>query len=227
MKKFKTGCDLNSCLLCKLCEKEWIPAIEVHRTNYKFDKGQEIFREGEEVKGIFFVYEGTVKVHKQWGEEKELILRFAKKGNIIGHRGLGKDLIYPVSGTAIEPVVVCFVPLDFFQASLKVNHGFLYELMQFFATELKESERNMRNLAHMSAKGRVAQALLTLEEKFGTTEDGFLNIDLSRQDLAAFAGTTYETTFRMLNELVEETSIALSGKKIALADKTLLIKWIS
>lgn len=92
--------------------------------------------------------------------------------------------MYPVSGTAIEPTTACFVELDFFQASLKVNHELLYELMQFFATELKESKRNMRNLAHMPVKGRIAQALLTLEEKFGTTENGFLNSTLIRQDIA-------------------------------------------
>src|SRR4030095_5159940 len=145
MKKVKTGCDLKTCLLCRLCQKEWIPAIGAHRSNFKVAKGETIFKEGDQVKGIFFVYEGTVKVHKHWGE-KELILRFAKKGNIIGHRGLGKDLVYPVSGTAIDPTTVCFVDLDFFKASLKVNHDFLFELMQFFASELKESERNMRNL---------------------------------------------------------------------------------
>jgi CRP-like cAMP-binding protein len=222
MKKLKTGCDVGTCLLCKLCQKEWIPAVAAHRTNYKVEKGEMIFREGDAVKGIFFVYEGAVKVHKHWGEDKELILRFAKKGAIIGHRGLGKDLVYPVSGTAINATTVCFVELDFFQASLKTNHTFLYELMQFFATELKESERNMRNLAHMPVKGRIAQALLTLEEKFGTSEDGFLKIILSRQDLASFAGTTYETTFRILNELSEEKAVAVDGKRISLQNKDLL-----
>lgn len=224
MKKIKTGCDLHTCLLCRLCQKEWIPAVAAHRIHYKVDKGETIFREGEGVKGIFFVYDGTVKVHKHWGEDKELILRFAKKGAIIGHRGLGKDLVYPVSGTAIEPTTVCFVELNFFQASLKVNHDFLYELMQFFATELKESERNMRNLAHMPVKGRIAQALLTLEEKFGTTDDGFLAITLSRQDLASFAGTTYETAFRMLNELTEEESIQIEGKRIAIGNRNSLLR---
>src|SRR6266542_4417365 len=129
MKKNKIGCDLKTCLLCRICHKEWIPAIEAHRLNFRVNKGEIIFTEGEEVKGIYFVHEGTVKVHKHWGD-KELILRFAKKGNIIGHRGLGKDLVYPVSGTAIEATTVCFLPLDFFQASLKVNYDFLYELMQ-------------------------------------------------------------------------------------------------
>jgi len=182
-----------------------------------------IFEEGNEVKGIYFVYEGTVKVHKHWGEEKELILRFAKEGHIIGHRGLGKDLVYPVSGTAIEPTTVCFVDLEFFKASLKTNYDFLYELMQFFANELKESERNMRNLAHMTVKGRIAQALLTLEEKFGNTSAGSLNLTITRQDLASFAGTTYETVFRVLNELVEEKAIVVDGKDIGIVDKTSLL----
>jgi CRP/FNR family transcriptional regulator len=218
MKKIKAGCDLETCLLCRLCHKEWITAINTHRSNFKFNKGEVIFAEGEEVQGIYFVYEGTVKVHKHWGD-KELILRFAKKGAIIGHRGLGKDLFYPVSGTAIEPTTVCFVDLNFFQASLKVNHEFLYELMQFFAAELKESERNMRNLAHMPVKGRIAQALLTLDEKFGCTNHGFLDLTISRQDLASFAGTTYETVFRVLNELTQEQIIETKDKQIKILSR--------
>lgn len=225
MKKNKAGCDLNTCLLCRLCHKEWIAAIAAHRTNFEVTKGEIIFREGDEVKGIYFVYEGTVKVHKHWGD-KELILRFAKKGNIIGHRGLGKDLFYPVSGTAIEPTTVCFVDLDFFQASLKINHDFLYELMQFFASELKESERNMRNLAHMTVKGRIVQALLTLEEKFTTTSEGFINLSISRQDLASFAGTTYETVFRTLNELSNDGLIITKGKKIGIINRQALSEYL-
>ena len=225
MKKNKAGCDLNTCLLCRLCHKEWIAAIAAHRTNFEVSKGEIIFKEGDQVKGIYFVYEGTVKVHKHWGD-KELILRFAKKGNIIGHRGLGKDLFYPVSGTAIEPTTVCFVNLDFFQASLKINHDFLYELMQFFASELKESERNMRNLAHMTVKGRIAQALLTLEEKFTNTSEGFINLSISRQDLASFAGTTYETVFRSLNELSGDGVIVIKGKKIGILNRQVLSEYL-
>lgn len=213
-------------MLCRLCHKEWLPAVAQHRTNYRYKKGELIFQEGEEVRGIYFVYEGTVKVHKHWGEDKELILRFAKKSNIIGHRGLGKDLLYPVSGTAIEPTTACFVDLEFFQVTLKVNYDFLYELMQFFASELKESERNMRNLAHMPVRGRIVQALLTLVDKFGTTTENFLDLALSRQDLASFAGTTYETVFRVLNELADKGIVQLQEKQIQIIDKQKLIEQV-
>ena len=34
------------------------------------------------VTAMYFVYEGATKVHKKWGD-KELIVRFAKKGHIV------------------------------------------------------------------------------------------------------------------------------------------------
>ena len=163
MKNNKQGCD-KSCFMCRHCLTEWLPAIEANRTNTDYKKGQLIFKEGDKVDGMFFVYSGSVKVHKQWGDDKELIIRIAKKGDIVGHRGLGADTIYPVSGTALEPVTVCFIDLAFFTSTLKVNTAFLYELMLFFASELKVSERKMRDLAHMPVKGSLAQALISLKE---------------------------------------------------------------
>lgn len=177
-----------------------------------------LFKEGDEVTGIYFVYSGTVKVHKHWDNEKELIVRFAKEGDIVGHRGLGKDNLFPVSATAIEQTTICFIDIHFFLSSLKINHDFLFELMMFYASELKESEKNMRNLAHMPVKGRIAQALLLLQEKFGITEDGYINITLSRQDFASYAGTTYETFFRIINELVEDNIVSVNNKNIAIVN---------
>lgn len=225
MKASKKNCDLKSCTLCKLCLKEWLPAIDANRKTFEVKKGEVIFKEGDPVTGIYFVYNGTVKVHKKWGDDKELIVRFAKKGDIAGHRGLGKEMFYPVSGTALEPSTVCFIELDFFLSSLKINNEFLFQLMMFFAEELKVSERNMRNLAHMQVKGRMAIALLTLKDKFGVSDKGCIDIRLSRQDLASYAGTTYETVFRVMNEFIEENIISVNGKDISVLDTNKLLEF--
>ena len=222
MKNNKHDCDLQSCFLCTLCLKEWLPAIQAHRKTIPVKKGTVIFKEGDNVDGIYFVYQGKVKVHKKWGAGKELILRIAGKGAILGHRGLGKSNLYPISATVLEDSTVCFIDLNFFQSTLKVNHDFTCKLMMFFAEELQESEKNMRNLAHMSVKGRVAQALLMLQEKFGTTAEGFININLSRQDLASLAGTTYETVFRIISDLTEENILTIRNKNIYISNKVKL-----
>jgi CRP/FNR family transcriptional regulator len=219
----KENCDLKTCYFCKLCLKDWIPAVSAHRSNLKFKKGELIFREGEEVKGIYFVYSGRVKVHKKWSGDKELILRFAGQGAIVGHRGLGGDNYYPASATALEPTIMCYMDLDFFMSSLKVNHDLTLNLLNFFAEELKESEKRMRNMAHMSVKGRLAYALLLLKNKFGLTQEGNVNIILSRQELASYVGATYETVFRTLGELSNDRIISISGKEIKLLNETTLV----
>jgi CRP/FNR family transcriptional regulator len=224
MAKSKNVCDLKSCFLCMHCLKDWIPAIAAQRKNYVVKKGEAIFKEGDPVTGIYFVYEGKVKVHKKWDAEKELILRFAKKGDIVGHLGLGDTGYYPVSATAIEAGIICYISMDFLESTLNVNNSFVIKLMRFFANELQESEKRMRNLAHMPVKGRVAQALISLKNKFGINADGFIDIDLSRQDLAAFTGAAYESLFRTINDLVEEKIIEIAGKSILIKNEGLLLK---
>jgi CRP/FNR family transcriptional regulator len=216
MKKSKDGCDLQTCYLCRLSMKEWRPAIAEAKNNIVLKKGEVLFNEDEEVKGMYFVYEGKIKVHKKWDDDKDLILRFAAKGDIVGHRGMGSGNVYPVSATALESSVVCYVDLDFFNASLSCNQHLIREFLQFYAQELYESEKNMRNLAHMSVKGRLANAFLSLRKKFGETKDGAINIELSRQDLASYTGATYETVFRILNEMLNEGLVEIDRKKIKL-----------
>jgi len=223
MKENKKKCDLKSCMMCRQCLTQWIPALDVNRKCYHFSKGELLFTEGDDLKGMYFINKGLVKVHKKWGLDKELILRIARDGDIVGHRGLGGDLMYPVSGTVLEPTDVCFVDLDFFNSTLKVNQELLFALMMFFAAELKESEKRMRNLAHMPVKGRIANALLSLKKKFGVTSEGTINLLLSRQDLASYTGTTYETLFRIMNELAEENAIGLSGKSIIILSEDILL----
>lgn len=223
MKTPDSCCDLKTCFLCRHSFEGWMPLIEANRDNRRYRKGERIFEEGRPVQGIYFLYSGKVKVHKRWGQEKELILHFAKKGDMLGFRGLGNRQVYPVSATALEPVTVCFVSLDFFENSLQVNPQLTYRLLKFYTNELQEAEKRMRNLAHMEVKGRVAETLLLLKKRFGQNRDGFLNITLTRQDMASFAGTTYETVFRVMSDLVADKLIKVSGKKTGILKEAQLL----
>lgn len=225
MKVSSTKCDLKSCFLCQNSLKNWHQVIGLNKLNMTFKKGEQIFKEGDEVKGIYFVYSGKVKVHKQWDAEKDFIVRFAKDSDILGHMGLGESNIYPVSATALEVVTVCYLTMDFFESTLEVNTKFTYNLMRFFANQLQEKDKKMRDLVHMSVKARIAQSLISLKNQFGENEDGFIAIELSRQDLSAFAGVSYETLFKVIVELTDLEVILTQEKrfKIKKEDELTLI----
>lgn len=212
-----TGHD--NCFLCRYSLPEWHTAIATNAKLVRYKKGQPVFKEGDPVTGFYFLHKGKVKVHKQWGREKELIVKFAREGDVIGHRGIGKDQYYPVSATAIEDVEGCFTTSEFLQTTLRVNNELTYQMMLFYAGELQDAERGMRNMVHMDVKSRIADSLLSILHIFGADKEGYIDSALTRQDIASFAGTTYETLFKVLNELIHDSIIAISGKHITILNK--------
>ena len=214
------ACDLTRCFLCRNCIPEWKELIAVKKRTLSIKKGKMLFQEGDKVEGIFFLFSGAVKIHAPWADGREMIFRFARGGEIAGHRGLwGPDGsgLYPISSTALEDVTACFISNEFLEASLKANPLLSYTLMHFYAAELQKAEQRMRDLTHMEVKGRIANALLDIEEIFGRDEEGRVAMSLTRQDIAAYAGTTYETVFKFFNELIAEGIIVTAGKEIKIS----------
>ncbi len=208
--------ELQNNILYKNCIPQWLPVINQSRQDHSFRKAASIFKEGDAVRGVFFIRTGKVKILQNWGNGKELILRFANSGDMLGYRGLGKKKIYPVTATCLENTEVFYLNMDVFEATLQVNPRLTYSLMDFYANELEETEKRMRQMAHLEAKGRMMEALLLLENKFGLNGRGYINIRLTKQDIASYIGTTYETVSRMTGELQNERLIETNGKEFRL-----------
>lgn len=208
-----------NCFLKKYALPEWEAAIDNNSKLLTFRKGQTIFREGDPVTGFYFLHEGKVKIHKRWGEDKELIIKLTKEGDVLGHRGIGADQHYPVSATALEDASVCFITTEFLRTTLRVNPELTYQLMLYYAKDLQEAEKGMRNMVHMDVKSRIADTLLKIAEVFGCDKKGTIQGTLTRQDIASYAGTTYETIFKVMNEFTADRIIELSGKTILIKDK--------
>jgi CRP/FNR family transcriptional regulator len=217
------SCDLSRCFLCTHCQPAWKEAIAHHKQTFSYKKGQSIFTEGDGVEGIYFLYSGAVKVHRAWGTDKELILRFATEGDVLGHRAQGGSAQYEhyqISATCLEASVACYIPQAFLESSFKTNPSFLYRMMQLYADELQKAETRMHQFALMEVKGRIAQALLTIQKTFWVDEEGYIRVPVTRQDISAYAGTTYETVFKIFTDWQAQGLIDTSGKRIRITQPT-------
>jgi CRP/FNR family transcriptional regulator len=210
-------CNIANCFLCQHCISEWKEVIALKKSTLPIKKGKAVLQEGEKVKGIYFLYKGYVKIHKQWTGQKDLILRFAGPGDILGLRGLGGVDHYPVTATTLEDSQLCYISNDFLESSLKANPNLTYQLMHYYAAELQRTEQRIRDMVHMEVKGRIAGALLELAA---------LPLAITRQDIASYAGTSYETVFKFFTELTKGRIIATSGKSIRINDAARLKKYI-
>lgn len=195
--------------------EEWWPVLDASRELRRIEKGKTIFKEGDDLKGVYFIGKGKVKIHQQWDTQKEVIIRFARNGDMIGYRGIGSRKKVTVSATALETSWLIYIPLLLFEKSLRVNFGLTHTLMGLYVSELEATERRVRNMAHMDVRGRIAEALLMLKTYFGLDHRGFIDLRLTKQEIASYVGTTYETISRVAAEFESKKWIKMEGRSIA------------
>ncbi len=216
MKRKCETCNHHNCFINKYCSEEWKPLITFHKTSTDYPAGATIFSEGDPVKGIYQIYSGKIKVVTSYNGEKERIVRLAKEEQILGHRGLGGKMIYPVTAITLEKSQVTFIPIDVFYNALKANSELAFHMLMFYADELKASEKRMKMLASMTAKEKIAVSIMNIVNTFGfdSNDPNLLSFTPTRKDIASIAGTTYETVIRVLGDLEKSKIILLEGKTI-------------
>ena len=145
---------------------------------------------------------------------REQIVRLAKEGQILGHRGLGRTLYY-FNTVALMDSLICFVENELFSDACMNCPAFAYNLIFFYASELRRAELRVKNQAQMNIREKVAMAFIYSYEVFGMNrETKMLNISLSRQDIADIAGTTAEQVTRQLSNFESEKIIARNKREI-------------
>ena len=220
------SCSNSNCLIKNNLENLFNSAFVENKNTLKCKKGQQFIIEGAPVNGLFFILKGTVKVFRTGINGREQIVRFAKEGEIIGHRGFGTEEYYSIGAIALQDMILCYFSKDDLQESLLNNPKLAYDMMHFYANELNKSESKVKSISQMTVRERVIDTLLYIHRKFGDLR-GFLNLPLSRKEYADYAGTTQEQVIRIFSLLKKEGLITAQGKKISITNIQVLKKEIS
>jgi CRP/FNR family transcriptional regulator len=212
--------DRLDALIAAHCSPEWRKLMEQRTTVLHFAQGEQLFKEKQPADQLYIMRTGKAKVHSSFEPGSTRILRFARDGQVLGHRGIGMDFTYTVSATALTDCVLEMIPMPRFLEVLRANAGFSFHFMLFMAEELRRSEEQVKNLMNMTVLQRVAKALRATADCFGFDPDDadLLAFTPSRQDLADYAGATYESTIRAVTELQKKKVIKTVGREIRIVN---------
>lgn len=206
--------NLSGSVFCSLNKSE-LGQLSDYKSYNVYKKGQVIFYEGNLPQGLYCINSGKVKIHKLGDDGKDQIVRLAKTGNVIGYRALLSGDNYYATATALENTTVCFFPKSIYLNLLGGNPDFSMKTIKMLAANLRNAEQMITNMAQKHVKERMAEALLLLREFFGMEDDkATINTVLTREDIGNIAGTTTETSIRVLSDFNKNKIIKLVGKKI-------------
>lgn len=184
-----------------------------------YSKNDFIFKEGEKPTGFQFLVEGKVIIYKEGFGGREQIIRMTKSLGIIGYRALLAGELHIGSAVALEDSTVYTVTPDYFFNKLLKNAAFSLKLLQTLSRELGFSNARTVTLTQKHIRGRLAESLLLLKEKYGWENDGAtLKVYLSREDIANLSNMTTSNAIRTLTTFAGEKVIAIDGRKIRILD---------
>lgn len=181
-------------------------------------KNKIIYREGSLSKGAYILRKGKVKIYQTNKDGKEQIAYIYRKGEIMGYRPLLCEAVHPVSAAALEDCVISFIPKAFFLNALDESPVLARRLLKNLSHEFTVWINKLTLFAQQPVKERVALSLLIINEKYkkDTSSTQPVVINLSRDDLANYVGTTTETLVRILRHLKDDNIITASGRKITI-----------
>lgn len=181
----------------------------------KYKKRQRIFAEGNHPIRLYYVHKGKVKIYKTNDDGKELIVNIIEQGEFFGYTALFENSVYKENADALEDSEIAAIPRAEFENLLHNNYEVCQKFVSLIAHEVTEKEEQLIHIAYNSLRRKVADALLTVNQKYHGSVDSY-SINISRENLAAVAGTATESLIRTLTDFKSEKLIDIKDGKISI-----------
>lgn len=181
-----------------------------------YKKKEDIYREGNYPRGIYFINKGKVKTFCTNEFGKELIIGLHKEGDFFGYTSLLQDEAYRDSAVVLEDADVYMIPKEVFFSLLYKNNEVSCKFIKILSDNVVDHEQHLITMAYNSVRKRVAHALIKIADTYKTEGDANFCVNFSRNDLANMVGTSRESLIRTLGDFKEEQLIETSGSTITI-----------
>lgn len=183
-----------------------------------------LFFEGEPPAYLHLVIAGHVKLIKHSDDGREIILRVAMPGDLLGGVSAFGRRPHVFTAQAMVPATTLRVSGGDFGAIMQQHPDVGAQMMADLIDRLVEAHETMKSLATERVERRIARQLVRLVERAGRpvpagTE---ITVPLSRQDVADIAGTTVETAIRVLSRWRRAGVMATVDGRLVVADRDAL-----
>jgi CRP-like cAMP-binding protein len=197
---------LRSCaLFSRLSSEDRRKVAEVSVVR-RYEKGDRVFSEGDASDLLFTILSGRVKVVKAIPSGKELILEILGPGDPLGAIAAYEERPYPASAVALEEATCLASKRAAFMALLETCPSLVRGMLGGFSLRVIELTKRLGEITGSRVEARFAQIFLKLSDRLGQPRGQalFVPLALSRQDLADLAGTTMETSIRIMSRWGKE-----------------------
>ena len=186
----------------------------------KLNKGQVLFKEGQEGDRLYVVVHGKIKLGTTSADGRENLLSILGPGEMFGELSLFDPEPRTSTATAVTDARLVSLAHDAVMGLVTSSPQTSLELLRRLAQRLRKSNEVLADLVFADVPGRVAKAIMDLGERFGVQkEDGLhVNHDLTQEELAQLVGASRETVNKALADFAARGWVKLEPRAVLVTD---------
>jgi CRP/FNR family cyclic AMP-dependent transcriptional regulator len=186
-------------------------------TNFK--QGELIYLPGD-IKNIYFLKFGSIKLVTQKKNEGETIKDVIEKGEIFGKCFGGENEESGEEAIALEDSMVCYLAYANWHEFLKENLDLNLSILKWAGLRIKRLERRMDTLYFKPTSERIKDILADLAKRVGKRDVSSgqvtIPVHLTHEELGQLTGCSRQNVTTVLNEMREKGFIDYTRNKLVI-----------
>jgi CRP-like cAMP-binding protein len=186
----------------------------------RWPRGATLFTEGDRPGNVVILLKGRAKVYSLAEHGTEVVLALRGPGALLGELSAVDGAPRAASVRAMERVEALVVPLAAFTGFLRSHPDAALRMVRMIVARLRDADRKRVEFGAYDTLGRVALRLVELAERFGSSVDGRIRIDLpfTQEELAGWIGASREAVTKALRSLRDQGMIETRRNAVSVLD---------
>ena len=189
-----------------------------HASLLTLEKGQFLYRRGEQSYGLYAVLGGALAFGTVGVDGKEALLAVLGPTAWLGEISLFDGLPRPNDATAVSRTLLLHVPEAVLRDLLDTTPRYWRDLALLMAQRLRVTFENAEAVTLLPAAQRVANRLLMIAGGYGGLNASQSRIRVSQDSLASMVSLSRQTTNQLLKNLENQRILSLKSGEIAILD---------
>ncbi|GAB3166396.1 Crp/Fnr family transcriptional regulator [Myceligenerans halotolerans] len=186
----------------------------------RYPAGTLVYTPHEPVQTLFILKKGRVRIFRLSADGRALTTAIISPGTIFGEMAVLGQQMHGSFAEAMDDVVVCVMTTTDVRRLLLGDPRIAARISETLGRRIGDLERRLSDAVFKSVPQRVAGTLATLADSGQARPlTRGVQVRLTHEQVAALAGTSRETTTKVLGELADRDLITLGRGRIVVLDR--------
>lgn len=189
------------------------------------ERGEVIWFAGSDSRFAAVVGVGFVKMTRTTPQSTAVTVELMGPGQSLGIIVALEGRVYPLSAIAVTNCWYLKVPSELLRQVYAGSEILRDQALRSISPRLRRAHDMMARMSSTKVEQRIAAVLLLLVDSYGVKgpKGVTLSVPLTRQDLAEMAGTTVETTIRVMSRWTKTGLVSAERQRVTILDAAKLL----